>query len=87
MRYLNMVFDPNKDSKIVTITDLLQDKEAKQKELDYYENCLKDLLLKMSIVRNQIGVTETIINMIKSENDTLFEDFMAAKDKARILDI
>ena len=82
-----MVFDPNKDSKIVTITDLLQDKEAKQKELDYYENCLKDLLLKMSIVRNQIGVTETIINMIKSENDTLFEDFMAAKDKARILDI
>ena len=75
------------DGKIITITDLLQDKEAKQKELEYYEMCLKDLVIKMQIVRSQIGVTETIINMIKSENDTLFEDFIAAKDKARILDI
>jgi hypothetical protein len=77
----------NNDGKIITITDLLQDKEAKQKELDYYEMCLKDLVIKMQMVRGQIGVTETIINMIKSENDTLFEDFMAVKDKARILDI
>jgi hypothetical protein len=75
------------DGKIITITDLLQDKEAKQKELEYYEMCLKDLVVKMQMVRSQIGVTETIINMIKSENDTLFEDFIAAKDKARILDI
>ena len=75
------------DGKIITITDLLQDKEAKQKELEYYERCLKDLVIKMQMVRSQIGVTETIINMIKSENDTLFEDFIAAKDKARILDI
>lgn len=75
------------DGKIITITDLLQDKEAKQKELEYYEMCLKDLVIKMQMVRSQIGVTETIINMIKSENDTLFEDFIAAKDKARILDI
>ena len=75
------------DGKIITITDLLQDKEDKQKELEYYEMCLKDLVVKMQMVRSQIGVTETIINMIKSENDTLFEDFIAAKDKARILDI
>ena len=75
------------DGKIITITDLLQDKEAKQKELEYYEMCLKHLVIKMQMVRSQIGVTETIINMIKSENDTLFEDFIAAKDKARILDI
>jgi len=77
----------NNDGKIITITDLLQDKETKQKELDYYEMCLKDLVMKMQLVRNQIGVTETIINMIKTENDKLFEDFIAAKDKARILDL
>lgn len=75
------------DNKIITITDLLQDKELKQKELAYYEKCLNDLIAKMALVRGQIGVTETIINMIKTENDTLFEDFLAAKDKARILDL
>ena len=42
---------------------------------------------KDAVGRNQIGVTETIINMIKNENDTLFEDFIAARDKARILDL
>jgi hypothetical protein len=77
----------NNGGKIITITDLLQDKETKQKELDYYEMCLKDLVMKMQLVRNQIGVTETIINMIKTENDKLFEDFIASKDKARILDL
>jgi len=77
----------NNGGKIITITDLLQDKETKQKELDYYEMCLKDLVIKMQLVRNQIGVTETIINMIKTENDKLFEDFIASKDKARILDL
>ena len=82
-----MAFDDNNDGKIITITDLLQDKEAKQKELAYYEKCLAELVTKMQLVRNQIGVTETIINMIKNENDTLFEDFIAARDKARILDL
>ena len=75
------------DNKIITITSLLEDKEIKQKELAYYEKCLQELVVKMAFVRRQIGVTETIIDMIKSENDTLFEEFIAAKDKARILDI
>ena len=74
-------------SNIITITDLLEDKEAKQKELEYYEQCLAELVTKMAMVRNQINVTETIINMIKTENDTLFEDFIKAKDAARVLDI
>jgi len=77
----------NGDNNIITITDLLADKESKQKELEYYEHCLAELISKMNMVRSQINVTETIITLIKTENDTLFEDFIKAKDNARILDI
>lgn len=73
--------------RIINISDLIKDKEAKQKELEYYESCLEDLLRKMSMVKNQIDLTEIIINMIKTESDDLLEKYFEKKDDSRLLNI
>lgn len=74
-------------SKIVTITELIQEKAVKEKELLYYEDTLKQLLFKMSMIKQEINLTETIIDMIKSEKDDKFKKYMDKKDSERILDI
>ena len=74
-------------SKIVTITELIQEKAVKEKELLYYEDTLKELLFKMSMIKQEINLTETIIDMIKSEKDDKFKQYMDKKDSERILDI
>jgi hypothetical protein len=74
-------------SKIVTITELIEEKAIKEKELLYYEDTLKQLLFKMSMIKQEINLTETIIDMIKSEKDNKFKKYMDEKDSERILDI
>jgi hypothetical protein len=74
-------------SKIVTITELIEEKAIKEKELLYYEDTLKQLVFKMSMIKQEINLTETIIDMIKSEKDNKFKKYMDEKDSERILDI
>jgi len=52
-------------SKIIQIADLIEEKLSKEKELEFYEEELKKLLFRMSMVRQEIGLTETIIKMIQ----------------------
>ena len=54
-------------SKIILIADLIEDKLQKEKELQYYEAELQRLMFKMSMVRQEIQVTETIIKLIENE--------------------
>jgi hypothetical protein len=56
-----------KGSNIILIADMIEEKLRKEKELDFYETELKKLLLRMSMVRQEISVTETIINMIQKD--------------------
>ena len=55
------------ESNIIQIADLIDEKLRKEKELDFYEEELKKLLFKMSMVRQEISLTETIIKMIQQE--------------------
>jgi hypothetical protein len=41
----------------------------------------------MSMIKQEINLTETIIDMIKSEKDNKFKKYMDEKDSERILDI
>ena len=56
-----------KGSNIILIADMIEEKLRKEKELDFYESELKKLLLRMSMVRQEISVTETIIDMIRKD--------------------
>ena len=74
-------------SKLIMLVDLLEDKQAKQEELEYYERCLKDLLSKMSQVKQEINLTETIIDVIKNEKVEVIQEFIEKRDKARIINL
>ena len=52
---------------IIQIAGLIEEKLRKQKELEFYEGELKKLLFRMSMVKQEISLTETIINMIQKE--------------------
>ena len=52
---------------IINISDLYDEKERKQKELQFYTEELDKLMLRLGILQHEIGVTETIINMIEGE--------------------
>lgn len=75
----------NNDVKIIMLQDLLDSQEAKIKELEYYEHALQELILRMSMIREEIRVTETIIHVIKSEKADILKKFIRSKDDSRIL--
>lgn len=52
---------------IINVNDLYNEKERKQKELEFYTKELDKLMLKMGMLQHEIGVTETIIKMIEGE--------------------
>ena len=64
------------ERKIIRISELLEEKLEKQKELSFYEEELQRLFFKMSIVKQEIQVTETIIKLIENEViPNLLKDF------------
>ncbi len=56
-----------KSGKIIQIADLINDKLRKEQELEFYEEELQKLLLRMSFVRREIDLTNVIIDMIANE--------------------
>lgn len=73
------------EDKIIMLSELIADKAQKEKELQYYQAILEDLLVKMNYVRREINLTETIIDIINNEKVDIIEDFMSERDAARIL--
>ena len=49
------------------ISDLLNIRERKQKELDFYNQQLDELRLKMTFIQQEITLTNRIIDMIEKE--------------------
>ena len=56
-----------KSGKIIQIADLINDKLRKEQELEFYEEELQKLLIRMSFVRREIDLTNVIIDMIANE--------------------
>jgi hypothetical protein len=54
-------------SEIILITDLIDIRSRKIKELEYYNRQMEELRLKMVFIQQEIKVTSTIINMIEKE--------------------
>ena len=72
-------------AKIILISDLIKDKEAKEEELLYYEKVMQELFVKMHMVKKEINLTNTIIDVIKNEKADILQQFIESKDDTRIL--
>lgn len=54
-------------SKLIQITDIIETRLRKEKELEYYQAELDKLQQKMFFLRKDIEITNLIINMIETE--------------------
>jgi hypothetical protein len=54
-------------SEILMITDLLDIRARKMKELQFYNDQLEELRLKMIFIQQEINLTNKIIDMIEKE--------------------
>lgn len=55
------------ESKIILISDLLDSRKQKEKELVFYNEELNKLLEKMNYLKREIKLTNEIIQMIEQE--------------------
>jgi len=59
------------ETKLILITDFIEQKLRKEKELEYYLKELEELQRKIGYLRQEVNLTNTIINMIKT--DTIYD--------------
>ena len=57
----------SEESKLILITDFIEQKLRKEQELEYYLKELEELQRKIGYLRHEVSLTNTIINMIKTE--------------------
>lgn len=57
----------DKERKIILLTDIIEQKVRKEKELEYYQRELEKLNHKMFFIRKEIDLTNLIIDMIGRE--------------------
>lgn len=55
------------DNGIILIQDLIDSKLRKEQELEFYQEELEKLMLKMSFVQQEIDLTNKIIDIIENE--------------------
>lgn len=77
------------ENKLIMLTDIIESKLRKEKELKYYESELKKLQQRMFFIKKEIDVTNLILDMIKKEavvdlakiaEDKLLLDFNKPKE-------
>ena len=75
--------DENK--KLILITDFIEQKWRKEKELEFYMKELDDLQRKIGYLQNEVTLTNTIINLIKGEQvHDIQEEFLKRYDNQLI---
>ena len=66
-------------SKLILITDIIEQRVRKEKELEFYEKELKKLQQKMWFIQKDIDITNLIINMIENEKVLDVKEQMQSK--------
>ena len=66
-------------SKLILITDIIEQRVRKEKELEFYEKELKKLQQKMWFIQKDIDITNLIINMIEKEKVVDLKEHMESK--------
>ena len=71
----------SEEQKLILITDFIEQKLRKEKELEFYLKELEELQRKIGYLRNEVNLTNTIINMIKTEQVYDIKENMLETDK------
>ena len=66
---------------IITIQDFYDMRTRKEQELEFYQKELEKLQLKMNVLRVEMSVTNTIIEMIENENIIDLKQYTAGNRK------
>ena len=65
-----------REKSIVFITDLIESKVRKEREIEYYEEKLKEIEQKLFFLKKEQNVTETILDIIQNEKVLEFKQVM-----------
>ena len=73
------------EQKLILITDFIEQKLRKERELEFYLKELEELQRKIGYLRGEVDLTNTIINMIKGEQmRDIREEFLQRYDNQLI---
>lgn len=70
----------NNSKKIIFITDLIESKVQKQREIEKYESQLKIIEEKLFFLRKEKEITETILELIEHEKIIDLRNYMIEND-------
>ena len=73
------------ESKLILITEFIEQKLRKEQELEFYLKELTELNRKIGFLRAEVDLTNTIINMIKSEQVYDIKDNMIANNENKLI--
>ena len=68
------------DKKIVFLTDLIEQKLRKEKEIEYDEKKLKEITDKLFFLKKEQDLTNLIINIIQHEKITDIKEFLTNEE-------
>ena len=66
-------------SKLIQISDIIETRLRKEKELEYYQKQLEKINQKMFFLRKDLEITNLIINMIENEKVLDIKESMESK--------
>ena len=66
----------DREKSIIFITDLIESKLRKEREIEYYEEKLKEIEKKLFFLKKEQNVTETILDFIQNEKVLEFDQVM-----------
>ncbi len=75
----------SKEAKLILITDFIEQKLRKEQELEFYLKELVELNRKIGFLRTEVDLTNTIINMIKSEQVYDIKEEMIANNENKLI--
>ena len=69
----------NTSKKIILLSDYIEQKVRKEKELEYYAKELEELQKKMWFIRKEIHLTNFIIEIVEQEKVINIRDYLEDK--------
>ena len=86
--YLTLEIDTmSNESRLILITDFIEQKLRKEQELEFYLKELSELERKIGWLRREVDLTNTIIGMIKTETVYDIKEEMLANNENRIISV
>ena len=73
------------DGKIALISDIIEQKLRKEKELEFYTKELEELQRKMYFLKKDVDLTNSIINLIQAEQIIDIEKYMLDKSMDKLM--